>query len=202
MLRSTVASAALLISLVAGGQAEARTAAVESVEAGYFALFDRFCIATGGVADAALAVADAEGWPAGPPEVVAEFINPDAPVVHMRLAPLPGGAQTLPMLLSSSPPSDVGDEAHICAVDPSGAPPMGAEKLADLLTERLGFPATGSRDEPIWVYSGSGPYTDETALFLAGPQVPFDVARTRSLFLISLIVENGQPAFIFARLGK
>lgn len=164
----------------------------------YFALFDRFCITTGGDPEAAVAAAEADGWIAAPQAMVDEIRNPRAPDVVVWLA---GPAETSPdrLIVSTSPAAP--DRRNLrftaCAVVPGeGAEGPDRGRLPAMAQRRLGLEQIMM---PVWLYTGSGPFTDESALMMEGNEAMDARAVETPLYMLSLMQE---PYFGLLRMAR
>jgi hypothetical protein len=159
----------------------------------YFADVERFCVATGGDWDLALAAAEAAGWTPAPAAVVAALVNPDAPQIAMRLSPTTGPDQPqAQLMLSVSPPMEDADGVVVraCAVVAEPDARIDVSSLVELATARIGV-EPGRAPQPVWVYSGTGPYVSELDLVMSGGNAMFEAAAQRPIFMLT--VTRGAP---------
>lgn len=193
MIRFALALAAVATALPAAAQAPADAGA-------YFEQFDRFCLATGGDPARAVAAAEAEGWIAAPQAMVDEAVNPDAPEVSIRLS---RSADTAParLLLSASPPmADRGGlKVRACAIEPAPEVSLDEYRLTALVEARLGF--TGAM-LPVWVFTGSGPFVNESELILEGEEAMAARAAVTPVYMLNLMPSGtGGSALGLLRMG-
>lgn len=182
----------------------AQDAAAPSATDQYFADVDRFCLATGGDWDLALAAAEAAGWTPAPEAMVAALVNPDAPEIAMRLSPTTGPDQPqAQLLLSVSPPMDEGGViVRACAVVAEPQAQIDASTLVELASARIGVEA-GRAPYPVWVYSGTGPYVSELDLVMSGGNAMFEAAAERPIFMLTLTRgAPGQVNLALLRAGR
>lgn len=200
----------LRLSCVAGVMALAVFSPVMAQEATpsatdqYFADVDRFCVATGGDWDLALAAAEAAGWTPAPEAMVAALVNPDAPEIAVRLSPTTGPDQPqAQLLLSVSPPMDEGGViVRACAVVAEPQAQIDASTLVELASARIGVEA-GRAPYPVWVYSGTGPYVSELDLVMSGGNAMFEAAAERPIFMLTLTRgAPGQVNLALLRAGR
>lgn len=169
----------------------------QDAEADYFALFDRFCVATGGDMGKAIAAAEAEGWIAAPDAMVAEMRNPNAPEAAIRLSAAPDAAP-MRLLLSVSPASPERHDTRVgaCAVEPAAGSALDSEHLVRLTSARLGIEQAFL---PTWLYSGEGPFADESELMLGEPGAMYARAAETPLHMVNLM--DG-PGLALLRMGR
>lgn len=200
----------LRLSCVAGVMALAVFSPVMAQEATpsatdqYFADVDRFCVATGGDWDLALAAAEAAGWTPAPEAMVAALVNPDAPEIAVRLSPTTGPDQPqAQLLLSVSPPMDEGGViVRACAVVAESQAQIDASTLVELASARLDV-EPGRAPYPVWVYSGTGPYVSELDLVMSGGNAMFEAAAERPIFMLTLTRgAPGQVNLALLRAGR
>jgi hypothetical protein len=193
MIRFALALAAVATALPAAAQAPA--------DAGvYFGQFDRFCLATGGDPARAVAAAEAEGWIAAPQAMVDEAVNPAAPEVAIRLS---GSADAAParLLISASPPmaDRNGLKVRACAIEPAPGVSLDEYRLTALVEARLGF--TGAM-LPVWVFSGAGPFVNESELILEGQEAMAARAAVTPVYMLNLMPSGtGGSALGLLRMG-
>ena len=189
-----VATAAMVMAAPAAAQAPMNTET-------YFRHIDRFCLAAGGDPALAIAAAEAEGWIAAPQAMVDEIVNPDAPEAVVRLSG-PADAAPARLILTSSPPmAGRGDmKVRVCMVEPAPASAIDEAALTALVETRLGLAAAIL---PVWAFSGTGPYTDQTELMLGGMGRHGLHAATEPVYMLNLMpTDDGTPALGLLRLGE
>jgi len=182
----------------------AQDAAAPSATELYFADLDRFCLATGGQWELALAAAEAAGWTPAPEAMVAALVNPDAPEIAVRLAPVtePGQPQAQLMLSASPLMREEGVIVRGCAVMPTPDTRIEAQALVALATARLGV-EPGRAPHPVWVYSGTGPYVSELDTVRASNNAMFEAAAERPIFMLTLTRgAPGQANLALLRAGR
>jgi hypothetical protein len=200
MIRMAMVLAALAIAPAAAAAAQTTGAPSSAPTQAYFQQFDRFCLSGGGNRDLAIAAAEAEGWIAAPQAMIDAAVNPDAPEVAIRLSG-PADAASAQLLLSASPPvPDRGDlKVRVCAIEPAPGSPVDGVQLASLIEARLGFSGAML---PVWLFSGSGPFTDENALILEGQDAMYARAAETPIYMLSITrAESEGSALVLMRMG-
>lgn len=170
----------------------------------YFSDMERFCLATGGDRDQALSAAEAAGWTAAPEAMVAAMVNPDAPEIAVRLSPTTGPDQPqAQLMLSVSPPMpETGVVVRVCAVVAEPDAEIDAGNLVELATARLGV-EPGNAPQPVWIYSGTGPYVSELDLAMSGSNAMFETAAERPIYMLTLTRgAPGQANLALLRAGR
>lgn len=169
----------------------------EPVSEPAFRLFDRFCLSSGAVVEAALAIAKAEGWPEAPPEDIGNAVA--MPNLHAYLAP---------SLSKAGPPTTVaiadvaGGEGPtaFCVID-AGAVRLDAEVITTLVNARVGIEPRWSNGRNVWAFSGDGPFVDEGALVGDGAALR-EAARERRIYAITTAYSDDRQALTLMRLGE
>ena len=167
----------------------------------YFQHVDRFCLETGGDPARAAAAAEAEGWIAAPQAMVDEIVNPNAPEAAVRLSGPADGAPAR-LILTSSPPmaGHDGVKVTVCLVEPAPASAIDEAALTALVEARLGLAAAIL---PVWAFSGTGPYLDQTELMLGGMEAMSTHAATEPVYMLNLMpADDGTPALGLLRIGQ
>ena len=189
-----VATAAMAVATPAAAQVPMTTET-------YFQHVDRFCLAGGGDPALAIAAAEAEGWIAAPQAMIDEILNPNAPEAAVRLSG-PADAAPARLILTSSPPmaGHDGVKVRVCMVEPAPASAIDEAALTALVETRLGLAAAIL---PVWAFSGTGPYTDQTELMLGGMEAMAAHAATEPVYMLNLMpTDDGTPALGLLRLGE
>lgn len=191
-----------LLALLAAGPAMAQDVQPTPTEVRFIGLFDRFCLSNGGRMAAALAAADAEGWVPTTPSFLEP--TPGAPVMAGRMshALVPGGPQPVVLVMSSSPEGP--GQVHVCSVDAHNMETVRLNAVVEMLADRLGIEPVRPRSGPsaaMWVFSGTGPFADETRLMAGNPGLEVLSTQERPIYMLSVQMDGPQPAILYFRVG-